>query len=141
MRIVLDTSVLVAALRSPTGASKALLDAALSGKLEMLISTALVLEYEAVLTRPEHLRVSGFSLVEVGKLLDSICERGTEVSIRRSWRPQLRDPDDEMVLEAAVNGGAEAIVTFNRADFVFAAKRFDVRVFAPAEALGKVVNL
>jgi len=135
---VLDTSVLVAAVRSPKGASMALLDAALSGKIEMLISTALVLEYESVLTRAEHLRVSELTRGEVDRLLDAICRMATEVKIQWQWRPQLHDPDDEMVLETAVNGHARAIVTFNRADFAHAAKRFGLMVLSPGEALGKV---
>ena len=138
MRIVLDTSVLVAAVRSPTGASMALLDAALTGQIEMLISTALMLEYEAVLTRAEHLRVSEFTHAEVDGLLDAICRTGTEVIIRWQWRPQLHDPDDEMVLETAINGNAQAIVTFNRTDFAHAAERFGLMVLSPGEALGKV---
>ncbi len=137
MRIVLDTSVLVAAIRSPSGASRRLLEAVLSGRVEILISTALVLEYEAVLTRVEHLRASELTLEEVEQLLDAICRKGIEVPINFQWRPQLRDPDDEMVLEAAINGHAEAIITFNRAHFRPAAKQFDLIVLYPSEALGK----
>ena len=116
----------------------ALLDAALSGKIEMLISTALVLEYESVLTRAEHLRVSELTRGEVDRLLDAICRMATEVTIHWQWRPQLLDPDDEMVLETAMNGRAEAIVTFNRADFIHAARQFDFKVLSPGEALEKV---
>jgi predicted nucleic acid-binding protein len=116
----------------------ALLDAVLSGQVEMLISTALVLEYEAVLTRVEHLRVSELSRGEVNRLLDAICRTATEVTIQWQWRPQLHDPDDEMVLETAINGHAQAIVTFNRADFTGAAKQFGLIVLSPGEALGKV---
>jgi putative PIN family toxin of toxin-antitoxin system len=139
VRAVLDTSVLVAAIRSPTGASKALLDAALGGQMEILISTALVLEYEAVLTRPEHLRVAGYSLEEMQELLDAICEAGTRVTVRWHWRPQLHDPNDEMVLETAINGYANAIVTFNRTDFIHAGKHFGLQVLSPREALERVV--
>lgn len=141
MRIVFDTSVLVAAIRSPSGASRALLDAVLSGQLEILISTALVLEYEAVLSRPEHLLVAGYTLGEVQELLDAICEAGTKVTVQWHWRPQLFDPDDEMVLETAINGYADAIVTFNRADFVDAATRFNLKILSPSKALEKVVIL
>jgi predicted nucleic acid-binding protein len=102
----------------------AIVDAALNGKIEMLMSTALVLEYEAVMTRVDHLRVSELSLREVEGLLDAICRTAKVVRIQWHWRPQLHDPDDEMVLEAALNGYADAIVTFNRVDFVHAAKRF-----------------
>lgn len=135
---MLDTSVLVAAIRSPLGASKALLDIALSGNLEILISTALVLEYEAVLTRSEHLRVAELPLEEVERLLDAICRVATKVSIRWQWRPQLNDPNDEMVLETAINGHADAIATFNRSDFVHAAKHFGLMVFSPREALERM---
>lgn len=116
----------------------ALLDAALSGRLEVLISTALVLEYEAVLTRSEHLFVAGYTLGEIHGLLDAICETGTRVIVQWHWRPQLNDPDDEMVLETAINGCADAIVTFNRADFIRAARRFGLNVLSPREALEKV---
>lgn len=136
---MLDTSVLVAALRSPTGASRALLEAALRGETEILISTALVLEYEAVITRPEHLLVAENTLVELQDLLDAVCEAGTEVAVHWHWRPQLHDPDDEMVLETAINGYADAIVTFNQADFILGAKRFGLNLLTPSEALERVV--
>jgi putative PIN family toxin of toxin-antitoxin system len=129
--LVLDTSVLVAAIRSPSGASMALLELVLSDQAEMLISTALVLEYEAVLTRAEHLRVSEYTLCDVQELLDALCRRAIEARIPWRWRPQLTDPDDEMVLEAAINGRAQAIVTFNRTDFEDAAKRFGLMILSP----------
>jgi len=116
-----------------------LVDLALTGRLEMLVSTALVLEYEAVLTRSEHLRVSELSLEEVENFLDAICQRATMVRIRWNWRPQLQDPDDEMVLEAALNGRADALVTFNRTDFAHAAEHFGLPVLLPAEALKRMV--
>jgi len=107
--------------------------------VEILISTALVLEYEAVLTRPEHLLVSELSLAEVEELLDAICRTGTKVIIQWNWRPQLNDPNDEMVLEAAINGFANAIVTFNRTDFIHAEEHFGLKVLSPREALERVV--
>lgn len=134
-----DTSVLVAAIRSSTGASKALLDLALLGQMEILISTALVLEYEAVLTRPEHMRIAGYSREEIQELLDTICETGTRVTIQWHWRPQLQDANDEMVLETAINGYANAIVTFNRTDFIHAGKHFGLKILSPREALERVV--
>lgn len=104
----------------------------------MLISTALVLEYEAVLTRVEHLRVSELSREDVDRLVDAMCRTATRVTTHWQWRPQLSDPDGEMVLETAINGYADAIVTFNRADFVRATRQFDLKVFSPREALEKV---
>jgi putative PIN family toxin of toxin-antitoxin system len=138
VRIVLDTSVLVAAIRSQSGASKVLVGAALGAKVQFLISNPLVLEYEAVLTRREHLRTSGLSLSEVGELLDMLCAAGTEVRMTRSWRPELRDPDDEMVLETAINALANAIVTFNRAGFAGIQEKFGVEVLTPGEALQRM---
>jgi len=138
VRIVLDTSVVVAAIRSGTGASKALLDSFLQSRAQFLISTPLVLEYEAVLTRREHLRASGLNAEEVGSLLDMICAAGMQVHMTRNWRPMLRDPDDEMVLGTAINGRADAIVTLNRGDFAGIPEEFGIEVLSPLEALKKM---
>jgi putative PIN family toxin of toxin-antitoxin system len=135
---VLDTSVLVAAIRGQTGASKALLAAALQSRIQFLISTPLVLEYEAVLTRREHLQASGLVIAEVGEMLDMLCAAGIQVRMTQSWRPTLRDPDDEMVLGTAINGQAGAIVTFNRADFVGIQEEFGIAVLSPMEALKRM---
>jgi putative PIN family toxin of toxin-antitoxin system len=138
VRAVLDTSVLVAAIRSQTGASKALLAAALQLRFHFLISTPLVLEYEAVLTRREHLLASGLSNGEIQEVLDMLCATGIQVQMTRSWRPKLRDPDDEMVLGTAINGQGDAIVTFNRADFAGFVEEFGIQVLSPMEALRRM---
>jgi predicted nucleic acid-binding protein len=113
-------------------------EAALESKFQFLISNPLVLEYEAVLTRREHLRASGLSNSEVRDLIDMICAAGIEVRMVRSWRPLLSDPDDEMVLETAINGRADVIVTFNRADFAGIPEEFPVEVITPREALERM---
>jgi putative PIN family toxin of toxin-antitoxin system len=138
VRFVLDTSVLVAAIRSQAGASRTLVKAALELRVQFLISNPLVLEYEAVLTRREHLRASGLSISELGELIDLICATGIEVRMMRSWRPLLRDPDDEMVLETAINGSADAIVTFNIADFADIPELFNIEVLTPREVLKRM---
>jgi putative PIN family toxin of toxin-antitoxin system len=140
VRIVLDTSVLVAAVRSDSGASRVLLQAVLTGSMEIAISNALVIEYEAVLTRSEHLLASGIIASQVIELIDSLCAIAALVPIYQRWRPQLSDPDDEFVLEAAINGGAEAIVTFNRVHFLPAATQHGIMVWSPGEVLEKVLN-
>ena len=135
MRAVLDTSVLVAAFRSQTGASSLLVEAVLSGNLRPLVSVPLVLEYEAVLTRPEHLKVSEFTVPQVVKLIKAFCLMGEPVHLAYRLRPQLQDPNDEFVLETAFHGRADMIVTFNTRDFQAVARSFGIRTVLPEEAL------
>ncbi|HEX7730797.1 MAG TPA: putative toxin-antitoxin system toxin component, PIN family [Terracidiphilus sp.] len=135
MRIVLETSVLVAAMRSSSGASNALLRLALEGKLKPLISVPLVLEYEAVLTRHEHLLAARMDPGEVSNLVKALCIHGEHIHLARRLRPQLLDPDDEFILETAVHGNADAIVTLNVRDFYLAARSLGIRVWKPNEAL------
>jgi putative PIN family toxin of toxin-antitoxin system len=138
MRLVLDTSAMVAAIRSNMGASNRLLAAGLMRRLTLLVSTPLLIEFEAVMTRAEHLEVSGLSEEEVGVLLDAVAAVADPVRLAFLWRPALRDPDDDMVLETAVNGGADAIVTFNLRDFAAAAQRFGVEVLTPGQAWRRI---
>lgn len=135
MRWLLDTATLVAALRSSAGASNRLLIAGLERRFGMLVSTPMLIEYEAVLTRPEHLVASGLSAGDVGAILDAIAAIADPVRLAFHWRPAVRDADDDMVLETAVNGQADAIVTFNVRDFTGVAGRFGVEVLTPGQAL------
>jgi len=93
-----------------------------------------MIEYEAVLTRPEHLDASGLSAIDMEAVLDAVAAVADPVRLAFLWRPALSDPDDDMVLEVAVNGQADAIVTFNRRDFGMAARRFGIDVLLPVEA-------
>ena len=129
---------MVAAMRSDQGASRRLLVAGLERRLTLLVSTPLLIEYEAVMTRVEHLEASGLSQAEVGHLLDAVAAAATPVRLAFQWRPMLRDPDDDMVLETAVNGRADAIVTFNRRDFLPQAERFGTPVLEPGEVLRRL---
>jgi putative PIN family toxin of toxin-antitoxin system len=138
MRVVLDTNVLVAALRSKEGASAQILRAAFDGRLTAIANVALFAEYEAVLTRPEHLAAGGASHGDVIDALDELAARIEPAEPHFSWRPQLGDPDDEMVLETAVNGYAEVIVTFETTTFSEAARRFGIGVLTPGAFWGKV---
>jgi len=101
----------------------------------LLLSVPLLLEYESVLTRTEHLRSSGLTAAEVGQVLDDLAAVGKPVHLAFRWRPQLTDPNDDMVLETAINGGGKAIVTFNQHDFAKASRRFGCAIWPPAEAL------
>jgi putative PIN family toxin of toxin-antitoxin system len=132
---VLDSSVMVAALRSNRGASRQLLLGALDRRFELLLSVPLMLEYEAVLTRAEHLSVSGVDRRDVERVLDDVASVARPVRLAYRWRPQLPDPKDDMVLETAVNGNADAVVTFNRKDFAALSEKFDCRVLLPRMAL------
>ncbi len=117
MKCVLDTGVIVAALRSPSGASAALLMAARRSDLTMVANVAMVLECEAACSRAEHVLASRLSMHQVGLFLDALVAMAEPVETHFLWRPLLRDPAEERVLEAAVNGQAAAIVTFNQRDF------------------------
>lgn len=135
MRLVLDTAAIVAAFRSPGGASNLLLEWAIERRYTALASVSLFLEYEAVVTRPEHLRVAKLSAVRARKILDALGDAIESVHVDFAWRPAAPDADDDMVVEAAANGRADAIVTFNVRDLEDAASRFGVPVVTPSRAV------
>ncbi len=130
MRIVLDTNILVAASRSRNGASFALLQALRKRQYIGLISVPLMLEYEAVLKRPDQLTASQRDEVMTDAFLDALSLYLEPVHLHYLWRPQLRDAADEMVLETALNGRADALVTLNISDFS-AAAQFRLSVLSP----------
>jgi putative PIN family toxin of toxin-antitoxin system len=136
----MDTCVLVSALRTPDGASNFLMKAALGGLVTVLVSVPLVLEYEAVLTRPELLSATGFSQDDAVTIVKAFCKLGQGVHLTTRIRPQLSDPADEFVLETAVHGHAEAIVTFNLKHFNPAAERFGIEVITPRVVLERIVK-
>ena len=137
-RVVLDTSVVVAALRTRSGAGNAVLRLVATGRLVVLATPPLFVEYEDVLHRPEQRLAHGLSAVEVDEFLSELAALIEHVEVHFQWRPQLPDPNDEMVLEAAINGQADALVTYNVSDFTAAAGRFEIPVLRPADLLRKV---
>lgn len=137
-RAVLDTCIVVAAFRSRRGASNLLLECVARGAVRPLVTTALFLEYEDVLLRPEHRLVTGMSEKDVERVLAALASAAEPIEIHFRWRPQLRDPADELVLEAAVNGRADALVTHNIRHFAPAAERFEVQVLTPQECLREI---
>ena len=134
-RAVLDTNVLVAAARSRWGASFALLQALRVGRFVALVSVPLMLEYETVLLRPEQRAAGERDAASAGKFLDAFCLLATPVHLHYLWRPQTRDPADEMALETALNGGAHALVTLNERDFAAAAANFKLKLQKPGAFL------
>ncbi len=133
-RVVLDTNILVAASRSQLGASFILLHELRQGRYRALVSVPLMLEYEAVLRRSDQLAASQRSPEMTDAFLDALCLCIEPVHLHYLWRPQLRDPADEMVLETALNGRADALVTLNVADFA-AAANFRLPVLTPGAFL------
>ncbi|MBV9501696.1 MAG: putative toxin-antitoxin system toxin component, PIN family [Acidobacteriaceae bacterium] len=134
----MDTDAVLAAMRSPAGASAAIIRAVRQEKAVLLLSVPLAIEYEAVCRRPEHRVSAGLSDRQVGVFLDALMAMAEPVQTHFLWRPQLRDASDEMVLEAAVNGRADASVTFNLRDFGDAPARFGIELLLPREFLTRI---
>jgi putative PIN family toxin of toxin-antitoxin system len=140
MRLVLDTNVLVTAFLSRRGAAAELVRLIRRGELTMVATVALFLEYEAVLTRPEHLARAEMTVVEAEDVLDVLAAVVEPVEPHFLWRPRSRDPDDDMVIEAAANGRADAIATFNARDFAGLVDEFRIEVLTPVEILKRLVT-
>lgn len=132
---------MVSAIRSQDGASRRLLEDGLKERYRLLLSVPLMLEYEAVLTRAEHLEASRLSSEDVGTILDALAVIGELVRLSFLWRPMLVDPRDDMVLETAVNGRARLLVTLNRRHFEPTTRTFGIDVVSPAQALNRMRQL
>lgn len=133
-RVVLDTNVLIAALRSRNGASFKVLSLVGTGSFETVVSVPLVVEYEYAATKTA--KQVGLDLPAIGSILDYVCKVSLHQDIFFLWRPILRDPSDDMVLEVAVASSADGIVTFNKKDFD-KADSFDLSIWTPKEFLKK----
>lgn len=138
MVVVLDTNVLIAALRSRRGASFRLLSLVGTGRFDIALSVPLVLEYEGVASRL--LAELDTRAEDVDNILDYLCSVAILRPVFFLWRPTLADPKDDMVLELAVDANAPVIVTFNRRDFA-GAERFGVRILTPREYLQEIGDL
>jgi len=137
-RVVLDTNILIAASRSRRGASAKLISLVGLGHFEVVVSVPLVVEYEAVLARG--LKAGSRKQRVWNDILDYLCAVGRRQEIFFLWRPQLRDPKDDMVLELAVAGRCDAIVSYNKKDFGDLG-RFDLRVLTAKELLEEIGGL
>lgn len=132
MRVVLDTNVLISAMRSRHGASYRVLRLVGLGRFEIIVSVPLVLEYEAVAKRLA--QAVGLSHDDIDVILDYLCSVADRRGIFFLWRPVLKDPRDDMVLEVAVEAGCDHIVTHNVRDFV-GAEVFGISVVTPGAFL------
>jgi predicted nucleic acid-binding protein len=131
--VLLDTDVLVEVLTSPRGDSHTLLEAAASARLRLAASSALWVEYESALKREANRDSRGLSADQINGFLSALAVGVEPVSLHYIWRPQLSDPADEMVLEAAVNPRVDALVTRNVKKFSIAGSRFGLAVNTPAQ--------
>jgi predicted nucleic acid-binding protein len=100
----------------------------------------LFLEYEDAVKRPEQRLVHGFTLEAVDEFLADLAALIEPVEVHFQWRPKLRDPNDEMGLEAAINGRADACVTYNVKHLALAGDGFKISVLRPADLLRRQDN-
>ncbi len=134
-QIVIDTNVFISAQRSERGAASKLVSLAGTGLFEVHISVPLVLEYEDVLLR-QHEQI-GLTPEDVGDLVDALCALASQHEIFFLWRPYLRDPKDELILELAVKARCSHIVTYNRKDFG-GSEKFGIAVVTPKKLLQEI---
>ena len=135
MYAVLDTSVLVAGLRSNRGASFQILRAVRAGDIRIAVSIALVLKYESVILRPG--LVPGFTADEHRRIVDGLCQLADHQQVFFAWRPFLPDPDDDLVLELGVAASAKFVITHNISDFR-GSESMGVRAITPAKTLDMI---
>ena len=137
--IVVDTNVLIAALKSRRGASFKLLSVIGQGKFNINISVPLLLEYESVAKE----LIKGMTLTEedIDDILNYICSLAMPRKIFYLWRPFLQDPKDDMVLELAVTSRCNMIITYNKTDFKNVEQYFGIRVLTPKELLFEIGEL
>jgi putative PIN family toxin of toxin-antitoxin system len=129
-KIVIDTNVILSAFRSVNGASNRLMQMIGTGKFISCISVGLILEYEDVLTREIH----QLNKTQIKRFLDYICLVSEHVKVHFSWRPTLKDPSDDMLLELAISANASYIITYNISDFK-EANKFNVEIITPKDYL------
>jgi putative PIN family toxin of toxin-antitoxin system len=138
-RIVADTNVVVAALRSQYGASFKLFMLLKSGKFEINVSVPLIFEYEEAAKRLID-KKTGLRLSDVDDILDYVCAVANRRKVYYLWRPFLKDPKDDTVLELAVSAGCDIIVTYNKDDFK-GVEPFGIRVMTAQEFLRAIGEL
>jgi putative PIN family toxin of toxin-antitoxin system len=138
VRIVLDTASFVTAVRSSGGAAGEVVRMIFREELVPLMDLKLGLEYRDVALRSEHVRASALSKREILDLIEAVEAFAEPVEVVMKTRPLSPDPNDDMILDLAINGQAEALVTSNTKHFARAGKRFGIPVLSPAELLEKM---
>ncbi len=133
--VVIDTNVFISGLRSRRGASFKLLSMLGEGAFDISVSVPLVLEYETIARRQA--RALGLDSATIDDILDYLCQVALRREIFFLWRPFLKDPKDDLVLELAVESECEFIITYNRRDFA-GTEKFGIKVLTPKEFLKKL---
>ena len=139
LRVILDTNVLAAALRSKSGASYQLISLLFANKFKVAVSLPLYMEYLDVLLRPT-VKPEGVSDADILDFVDEILKQAQTQNIYFLWRPWLKDEKDDMILELAIATQADYIVTFNLKDFRNI-ELFGIEAIAPKDFLNLVRNL
>jgi putative PIN family toxin of toxin-antitoxin system len=134
----MDTDVVVSGFISPEGASRQLILDALDKKFALLLSTSLLLEYESVLRRPQHLKRAKATDADVTEILDALAGICVPVVFDYNWRPTGAHADDELVIETAINGHADALATFNLKDMRDAGARFGFHAQRPGPLIRSI---
>jgi putative PIN family toxin of toxin-antitoxin system len=134
-KIVIDTNVFVSSLRSKNGASYKLLYEVSRTKFEQSVSPTLIFEYESVAKRKSQEIV--LKNEEIDVIIDILCERSSKCEIFFLWRPFLKDPKDDFVLELAIESGSKYIITFNKNDFK-GIEKFGIEAITPKEFLKQI---
>ena len=132
---MLDTASFIAAVRSSRGAAREIVRLILIGEVVPLMDHKLSLEYRDVALRPEHLIASGVSKSMALVFIDAIEARAEPIEVEIKHRPMSSDPNDDMILDVAINGRADALVTNNAKHFVAAGRKFGISVMSPREFL------
>jgi putative PIN family toxin of toxin-antitoxin system len=135
VQVVLDTSVLVSAIRSDAGAAAEIVRLVVLGRVSILMDFKLACEYSEVALRTDHIAASDRTLKDVQGLIRVLEDISMPVLVVTKHRPLSPDADDDMVLDVAINGFADAIVTINVRDFALAAQRFAIPVLTPRDFL------
>ncbi|HXV65187.1 MAG TPA: putative toxin-antitoxin system toxin component, PIN family [Vicinamibacteria bacterium] len=134
VRVVLDTNVLVAGIRSPEGASREILHLVSEQVLTPVVSVPLFTEYESVMKREEFLEKTGLTARDVDAIWEHLLRRSKLQRINFLWRPMLSDPKDDCILECAVNGDVASLITFNKRHFP-GIESFGIMLLTPSELL------
>ena len=135
MQVVIDTNILIASLYSRRGYAYALFSQINNGNFGINLSTPLVLEYEDVAKRM--VTKLAISIQDIDAIIDYICSVGNQHKVFYLWRPFLKDPKDDMVLELAVAAKCDYIITYNKKDFKHVKSQFGISIVTPDEFIQK----